>query len=341
MPQRRRAAVARGVRSLSACEMCEALSRRLAASTAQAQADRDGCGLQHGRRRRAARRAVSRSRSGTMRGSSSTTRTVLACWATGDDSGRGTLAHVGLESERVVYMGTLGKAAGVSGAFVAAHPLVIDTLLQTARSYVFTTAAPPFIAEALATSVAIIRDDHARRAHLFALVARFRERMRALPWDLARIVHADPADRRGREFGGRRARERAYGAAASGCPRSVPRRCRKVRHVFASRCPPPIAIADVDALVETLTELAPRLPIARGTRAKRGPAGAIQSDERSDAARRCDRRRTAARAAPRMGDAFRLLGPTRRPARRPAIASTRSTCRGMARVLRLSHVHAR
>ena len=63
----------------------------------------------------------------TTRGWSSTTRTASACWA----SGRGSLAHFGLASERIVYMGTLGKAAGVAGAFVAAHPAVIETLLQT------------------------------------------------------------------------------------------------------------------------------------------------------------------------------------------------------------------
>ena len=51
-----------------------------------------------------------------------------------ENGGRGTLAHFGLASERIVYMGTLGKAAGVAGAFVAAHPAVIETLLQTARS---------------------------------------------------------------------------------------------------------------------------------------------------------------------------------------------------------------
>ncbi len=52
----------------------------------------------------------------------------------GENGGRGTLAHFGLASERIVYMGTLGKAAGVAGAFVAAHPAVIETLVQTARS---------------------------------------------------------------------------------------------------------------------------------------------------------------------------------------------------------------
>jgi 8-amino-7-oxononanoate synthase len=103
---------------------------------------------------------------------------------TGVEGGRGTLAHFGLESERIVYMGTLGKAAGVAGAFVAAHPAVIETLLQTARPYVFTTAAPPLLAEAVRASLGLIRDDAPRRAHLFALIARFRERMRGLPWRL-------------------------------------------------------------------------------------------------------------------------------------------------------------
>jgi 8-amino-7-oxononanoate synthase len=98
--------------------------------------------------------------------------------------GRGTLAHFGLESERIVYMGTLGKAAGVAGAFVAAHPAVIDTLVETARPYVFTTAAPPLLAEALRASLRIIGSDAARHENLATLIAHFRERMRRLPWRL-------------------------------------------------------------------------------------------------------------------------------------------------------------
>jgi 8-amino-7-oxononanoate synthase len=62
---------------------------------------------------------------------------------------------------------------------------VIETLVQTARSYIFTTAAPPLIAEALRASLRILRDDGARRAHLFDLIARFRARMRGGPWALA------------------------------------------------------------------------------------------------------------------------------------------------------------
>jgi len=96
--------------------------------------------------------------------------------------GRGTLAHYGLASERIVYMGTLGKAAGVAGAFVAAHPTVIATLVQTARPYIFTTAAPALLACALRASLAIIRDEPARRAHLAALIQRWRSVSADLPW---------------------------------------------------------------------------------------------------------------------------------------------------------------
>jgi 8-amino-7-oxononanoate synthase len=98
--------------------------------------------------------------------------------------GRGTLAHFGLASERIVLMGTLGKAAGVAGAFVAAHPLVIETLVQTARTYIYTTAAPAPLAETLRASLRLIRDADARRAHLATLIAAFRAGAQALPWTL-------------------------------------------------------------------------------------------------------------------------------------------------------------
>ena len=99
--------------------------------------------------------------------------------------GRGSLAHFGIASERVVYMGTLGKAAGVCGAFIAAHPAVIATLLQTARPYIYTTASPALLAEAVRTALAILRDDAARRARLAERIAQLRDGARGLPWTLA------------------------------------------------------------------------------------------------------------------------------------------------------------
>jgi 8-amino-7-oxononanoate synthase len=104
--------------------------------------------------------------------------------------GRGSLAHCGIASERIVYMGTLGKAAGVAGAFVAAHPAVIETLVQTARPYIYTTAAPPLLAEALRAALAIVRADDARRDRLHANIARFRAGARTLPWRVLPSVTA-------------------------------------------------------------------------------------------------------------------------------------------------------
>jgi 8-amino-7-oxononanoate synthase len=98
--------------------------------------------------------------------------------------GRGALAHFDMSSERIVYMATLGKAAGVAGAFAAAHPCVIDTLIQTARSYIFTTASPPMLACALATSLALVRSESSRRAQLAMLIDRWRDAAKVLPWKL-------------------------------------------------------------------------------------------------------------------------------------------------------------
>ena len=99
-------------------------------------------------------------------------------------NGRGSLAHCGLAGERIVYMGTLGKAAGVAGAFVAAHPVVIETLIQTARPYIYTTAAPPMTVEALRASLALIAGGEALRARLTELIAAFRGEAVRLPWKL-------------------------------------------------------------------------------------------------------------------------------------------------------------
>lgn len=87
--------------------------------------------------------------------------------------GRGALEHFDLHSPNLVYMGTLGKAAGVGGAFVAAHASVIELMIQRARPYIYTTAAPPALAHALLASLDIIGGDEGneRRLHLQSLIA--------------------------------------------------------------------------------------------------------------------------------------------------------------------------
>lgn len=108
------------------------------------------------------------------------------------EHGRGVLEHFALSSPNLVYMGTLGKAAGVAGAFVAAHKSVIEWMVQRARPYIYTTAAPPAVAHALLASLDIIggTEGAERRAHLQTLIAQWRgglqlQRWQALPSDTA------------------------------------------------------------------------------------------------------------------------------------------------------------
>jgi len=100
------------------------------------------------------------------------------------EGGRGTLSHFGISSPRIAYMGTLGKAAGVHGAFVAGDDALIEWLVQRARTYVFTTASPPLLACALMASVELIEQEESRRKHLRALVGRLKQRLEDLPWRL-------------------------------------------------------------------------------------------------------------------------------------------------------------
>lgn len=106
--------------------------------------------------------------------------------------GRGCLAHFGLHgasaSSRVLYMATLGKAAGVAGAFVAGSDALIEWLLQKTRSYIFATAAPALLASALQASLQLIEKEEWRREHLQRLIKRLRQglhqALQTSPWRL-------------------------------------------------------------------------------------------------------------------------------------------------------------
>lgn len=101
-------------------------------------------------------------------------------------NGRGVLEHYNLRSPNIVYMGTLGKSAGVGGAFVAAHKDVIEWLVNKARPYIYTTAAPPALAHALLTSLDIIQGDEGaqRRDNLKKLIAQLRRDLKLKRWQL-------------------------------------------------------------------------------------------------------------------------------------------------------------
>lgn len=89
--------------------------------------------------------------------------------------GRGSAEAAGLGPDEVaVHMGTLGKALGTAGAFVAGCADLIETLIQSARSYIYTTAMPAALAEAARASLRIAREESWRRERLRELVSRFR-----------------------------------------------------------------------------------------------------------------------------------------------------------------------
>jgi 8-amino-7-oxononanoate synthase len=108
------------------------------------------------------------------------------------EHGGGALSHCKLRSPNVVYMGTLSKAAGVGGAFIAAHETVIEWLVQRARPYIYTTAAAPALAHALLASLDIIAgaEGAQRRAHLQGLIVQLREGLRLKRWQ---HPHSDTA----------------------------------------------------------------------------------------------------------------------------------------------------
>lgn len=99
--------------------------------------------------------------------------------------GRGALAEAELSAPNLILMGTLGKAAGVAGAFVAGHATLIRWLLQSARPYIFTTASPPLLAATLLRALDLIEQGDARREHLGALIARLRRGLGEAGWSLA------------------------------------------------------------------------------------------------------------------------------------------------------------
>jgi 8-amino-7-oxononanoate synthase len=99
--------------------------------------------------------------------------------------GRGSLDAEQLAAdERIVYVGTLGKAAGLSGAFVAGQPELIDWLIQSSRTHIFTTASIPALSVAITESLRCIRDGDERRHRLGELAAALRDGCAGLPWNL-------------------------------------------------------------------------------------------------------------------------------------------------------------
>ena len=98
--------------------------------------------------------------------------------------GRGILEHFHIQSPRIIYMATLGKAAGVFGAFVAGNATLMQTLIQSARTYIYTTAMPPQLAIALLASLDLFREEAWRRQQLRTLITDLKAQLQAKRWQL-------------------------------------------------------------------------------------------------------------------------------------------------------------
>ena len=100
------------------------------------------------------------------------------------EQGKGSLSHFNLKSPRIIMMATLGKAAGVAGAFVAGQQVMIDYLIQKANSYVYSTPAPPALSATLSASVKLIENGDDLRTHLRLLIATFKANLTLKKWQL-------------------------------------------------------------------------------------------------------------------------------------------------------------
>ena len=101
------------------------------------------------------------------------------------EQGHGILEQSAVHSERIIYVGTLGKAAGVSGAFICATAPFIEWLIQKGRPYIYSTATPPAIAHTLITSLELIegKEGIARRKQLNQLIQIWRDEMTFQRWE--------------------------------------------------------------------------------------------------------------------------------------------------------------
>lgn len=96
-------------------------------------------------------------------------------WLGENGAGISEYFHLG-QKDLPILMGTLGKAVGVAGAFVAGSNALIESLIQSSRSYIYTTALPPACAAAILQSLEVIKDEPQRRKHLIALIDYFKEK---------------------------------------------------------------------------------------------------------------------------------------------------------------------
>lgn len=175
-------------------------------------------------------------------------------------AGAGIVEHYGLGPDDVqVLVGTLGKSFGTAGAFIAGSEELIDTLIQFARPYIYTTSQPPAVAWATLKSLQLLRDESWRRAHLAALITRFRRGADALglqlldsPTPIQPLLIGD-SERAMQLSAGLRKRGIMISAIR---PPTVPRGTARLRVTLSAAH----SDADIDRLLEALQHTLADLP---------------------------------------------------------------------------------
>ena len=99
------------------------------------------------------------------------------------EAGRGTAEHFGLMGQIEIQMGTLGKALGVFGAYVAGRKVLIEYLINRCRTFMYTTALPPAVASIGITALKIVETEPQRRKKLWENTHYFREKLREMGFD--------------------------------------------------------------------------------------------------------------------------------------------------------------
>ncbi|MBU6467941.1 MAG: 8-amino-7-oxononanoate synthase [Betaproteobacteria bacterium] len=98
-------------------------------------------------------------------------------------TGRGILEHFAINSCRIVYMATLGKAMGVFGALVSGDEMLIDWILQKSRSYIFTTGSPPVLAAGVLAAISLLQTDLSYHTRLKELIAYLSQHLHSMQSD--------------------------------------------------------------------------------------------------------------------------------------------------------------
>jgi 8-amino-7-oxononanoate synthase len=174
-------------------------------------------------------------------------------------TGGGLAEAYGVKAKVDVEMGTLGKALGSFGAYVAGERRLRDLLLTRARSFVFTTALPPPVCAATIAALAIVRGEPERRARLHALCARMRAGLGALGFDVSRVVSPIFPVVLGSEERALAAaaglRERGYFVRAIRPP-TVPAGTSRLRVALSAA----LSEAQIDGFLGALADVLPSLP---------------------------------------------------------------------------------